>query len=162
MPKIRPSTASRFTPNPKADDEIRSAVTAIKGILTLQIIDGHKKTLISRMIWAITEAHGKYKTRFRSEGAVTSNCRMQHEHVYPRRELIAEIMKDPDRCENILANAVACVVTEEEHKLLTRVSRENPDLKGWDRYKKAGITVYDMQSDGKYIDPSNGGTRFGV
>jgi hypothetical protein len=99
------------------------------------------------MIWAITEAHGKYKTRFRSEGVRnTPDCKIQHEHVSPRRELIGEIMKDPENCERILKDAVACVVTEEEHRLLTKVSKENPQLKGWQRYKEAGITVYDMRT----------------
>jgi hypothetical protein len=153
MPKNKLTTAKRFVPNSKAEEEIRSAVTAIKGILTLQIMDEHKKTLISRMIWAITEAHGKYKTRFRSGGVLmTADCKIQHEHVYPRKELIDEIMEAPENCDRILENAVACVVTEEEHRLLTKISKENADLNGWDRYKKAGITVYDMLTGGKYID----------
>jgi hypothetical protein len=153
MPKNRLSTAKKFAPNSKADEEMRSAVTAIKGILALQIMDKHKKKLISRMIWAITEAHGKYKTRFRSEAVLTTaDCKMQHEHVYPRKELIEEIMKVPENCERILEKAVACVVTEQEHRLLNKVSKENPNVNGWDRYKKAGITVYGMLSGEKYID----------
>lgn len=131
MPKNSLATAKRFVPNPKADEVIKSAITAIKGILVLQINNEHKETLISRMVWAITEAHGKYTTRFRSEGVLTNaDCKIQHEHVYTRKELIAKILKDPAQCEKILDNAVACVVTEDEHRLLTRVSKENPRLKG--------------------------------
>src|SRR4029434_2345460 len=99
MPKNNLSTATkRFLPKKQADEEVRSAVTAIKGILTLPINDAHKKSLISRMIWAITEAHGKWTTRFRSEGRLTvMGCSIQHEHVYPRSELIAEIIEAPEK-----------------------------------------------------------------
>jgi hypothetical protein len=150
MPKNKLATAK--VPDSRADDIVRSAVSAIRGILPLDIINEHKRILISRMIWAITEAHGKYKTRFRSEGVLTvPDCKIQHEHVFTRKELISEIMNNPENCERILENAVACVVTEEEHKALTKVGREHPNLKGWDRYRRAGITVYDMLSREKYL-----------
>jgi hypothetical protein len=64
-------------------------------------------------------------------------------------------MNSPENCERILENAVACVVTEEEHRALTKVGRENPTLKGWDRYRKAGITVYDMRTHERYVDSSD-------
>jgi hypothetical protein len=152
MPKNRLTTSKSFVPDPRADDIVRSAVAAIKGILPLEIINEHKRTHLSRMIWAITEAHGKYKTRFRSQGVLTApDCKIQHEHVFTRKELISEIMKNPESCERILENAVACVVTEEEHRALTTVGREHPNLKGWDRYRQAGITVYDMLSRERYL-----------
>jgi hypothetical protein len=38
---------------------------------------------------------------------------------------------------------VACLVTVEEHKLLSA----QKGVSGWDRYRDAGIVVYDMEPD---------------
>ncbi len=35
--------------------------------------------------------------------------------------------------------AIGCVVLRSEHTTLTKVSKDNPDLEGWDRYDAAKI-----------------------
>jgi len=45
---------------------------AIADILRMgaEVLEEHKKALISRMLWKITEANGKYTTRYQSESAL--------------------------------------------------------------------------------------------
>ena len=63
--------------------------------------------------------------------------------MIPRKQLVAAIMLNPERARDIAHTAIGCVVTKQEHDYLTRITREQPDLAGWDRYKAAGITVID-------------------
>ena len=35
-------------------------------------------------------------------------------------------------------------MTEDEHKILTKASKEDPDLVGWERYRVANIRVFDL------------------
>jgi hypothetical protein len=43
-----------------------SVTIAIEGCLTLPILERHKRDLMSGMLWKITEARGKFTTRYRS------------------------------------------------------------------------------------------------
>jgi len=134
----RQSTGSQNT--------VIDATKAVRAIMRLKINPGVKKPLLSRCIWLITEANEKYRLRFRSEEALgAAKKELRHEHVFPRRDLIRALMRSTSSVKRILKKAVACVVTEDEHRRLDRVSRENPRLEGWKRYKVAGIRVYDVQ-----------------
>ena len=70
---------------------------------------------------------------------------VQHEHVFPRKKLSLRILNDPINIEKYLKDVVGCVVTVNEHNLLSIAEKSNPELDGWDRYKAAGIVVYDME-----------------
>ena len=137
-----------YTPHEDRDIRIRSAVTAIKALLDLDLYPSHKKELISVCIWKITEADGKLRTRYRSVGSlnVSSGTKLQHEHVFERKSLIQRLLDQKEEVQIILNDAIGCVVTKEEHDYLSRVSRENPDLEGWGRYKIAGIQVFDLET----------------
>jgi hypothetical protein len=57
--------------------------------------------------------------------------------------MIALLIKArPDEVDRILQDAVGCTVTNEEHRLLKRFDGEY----GWERYRKAGLTVIDTQT----------------
>lgn len=124
---------------------LESAITLVQAVLALNILDTQKRDVINVMLWRITESRGKYTTRFRSTAAraAPKGTKLQHEHVIPRKELITAIMHEPMRAGEFLRSAVACTVTEEEHKRLTDVTRKQPHLKGWERYEAAGITWVD-------------------
>ena len=130
------------------DRDIRklSAFDAVKAILPLDLYIPHKRELLKVCIWKITEANGKYKTRYRSIGALNENKsgNLQHEHVVEMKSLIDRLLYEPAKYNDILNDAIACVVTKEEHGILTKVSREFDNLNGWGRYKKAGITAFDL------------------
>jgi len=119
---------------------IRSAITAIEAIVPLDLYPAHKKELLSVCIWKVTEADGKSKVRYWSEGAVENqSAKLQHEHVHERKELITRLLSG-ESVRSVIADAVACMVTIEEHGKLGASSEL-----GWQRYKEAGIRVYDAK-----------------
>lgn len=126
-------------------DVLESAITLVEATLALNILDRHKQDVINGMLWSITQARGKYTTRFRSTEAMTApkGTKLQHEHVIPRKELISAIIKEPLRARELLTTAIACTVTVKEHQRLTAISREQPELRGWSRYEAAGIVWHD-------------------
>jgi hypothetical protein len=54
---------------PTEAEIIASAITAIEAALTLPILERHKRDLINGMLWKLTEARGKYTTRYQSAAA---------------------------------------------------------------------------------------------
>ncbi|MBI5599476.1 MAG: hypothetical protein HY890_07035 [Deltaproteobacteria bacterium] len=151
-----------YIPHKKRDERIKSAVTAIKVIVPLDIIESLKKGLISKCFWQITEADGKYETRYRSKGALDLYDRgnskelkkkLRHEHVFEKKRLIKKVIENPDKIEDIAGSAIGCTVTKEEHK---RLSHSNPDFEGWERYKAADIKIYDLKERKEHqIPPLN-------
>ncbi len=144
-----------FIENEKSLNVLRSAEEVIKCIICNEkVLDKHKKGVISLMIWMVTERYGKYNTRYRSEKTKEMICwnrGMRHEHINGRKGLICDMLKNPKKISVILENAIACVVTKEEHEILNKIDKNKPNLKGWERYKEAKIKVYDMQMN-KFLE----------
>lgn len=110
------------------------------------------KYLIDKVVWGVTTCVDKHKLNLRyiSEGAKGVFAKLgsasvsaaeknslrktlRHEHVVPRRLMIQKLMgADPA----VLTEAVACVVTIDEHAQLG-------DGAGWERYWTAKIRVWD-------------------
>ena len=133
-----------FKRHRESDDRIRSAIAAIKGILPLPLTKPHRRRFLSLALWKLTEADGKYKTRFQSKCSIgLPRSDLRHEHVYRREKMISDLIANPEQVDRIAARAVACVVTKEEHERLHKIERE---LDGWERYKRAGIVVIDTQT----------------
>ncbi len=88
--------------------------------------------------------------RYWSSGALDTRARtgsfkgLNHEHVYTQKDLIRRMIAEPDRVAEIMATAVACIVTVDEHRRLGDAERANRELRGWDRYAAAGIEVHDL------------------
>ena len=137
-----------YRTHPDADERIRSATAAAKAIVRLDLYPAHKRELLSICIWKITEAApiSKYQTRYRSRATESApESELAHDHVYQRKSLNDAMIKNPESVDQVLRTAVACVVTRSEHDALTRISREFPDLDGWERYKRAGIEIVDYE-----------------
>jgi hypothetical protein len=122
---------------------VESATVAIESCVHLPILERHKRDIISGLLWKITEANGKYTTRYRSNAAMQEGAKLQHDHVFTRKDLTTRIIAEPERAREILQDAIACVVTVDEHK---RLSRLGDSIRGWDRYTAAGIEVVDTAS----------------
>lgn len=109
-----------------------------------------RKEVLSKYVLVLLThgtANGKYGTRYRSKGAleVTNPATLDHEHVYPRKWLIEQMLDSPSAVELVLTHfAIACTVTTDEHRLLARAEKANPKLAGWERYHAAGVEVIDM------------------
>ncbi len=135
-----------FKPHADRSARIESAKTAIHAITALDLYPAHKKELLSICIWKITQADGKYKVRYWSEGSVRADKRnLRHEHVVERKELIQRLLAG-EEVESVVADAIACIVTKVEHALLGK-----NQASGWSRYHEAGIRIYDSM-DGKWLN----------
>ena len=111
-----------------------------------ELLTKHRKKMLSEVLWLISEADGKYSTRYRSVEVVrlaskepNSSTKIQHEHVFPRKKITERILQNPALLDQLLSETVACVVTEQEHKCLKN-SKE-----GWQRYEE--VPVYDMSTN---------------
>ena len=135
-----------FIASPKANDKIVSAIKIAQAIVGIEIIEQHKKKILTEVQWLISEAHGKYTTKYRTAGALSDgNESIQHEHVFPRKKLSLRILNDPESIELYLKDVIGCVVTVSEHDALSKAEKIAPELDGWERYKAAGIVVYDIE-----------------
>lgn len=137
---------------PDADKIVASARSAIACILGMgnDVLEEHKKVLISRMIWKITEAHGKYNTRYCSEKALkASKDDRRHDHVWTRKLMVERILEDPGVLEHEVQLAIGCIVTKAEHSNLTEFDKM---CDGWERYKMAGIAVLDLKENTRISD----------
>ena len=61
--------------------------------------------------------------------------------------MIEKILIAPSDYEKILDYAIGCIVTEEEHRLLNEIDKENPDIDGWERYRLADIKIFDIKEN---------------
>ena len=114
------------------------------------MLEKHKKTLISQMIWKITEANGKYNTRYISKNArKASKDERRHDHVWTRKGMVERILKDPDVLEHEIQRAIGCTVIKDEHDDLTRFDTL---CDGWERYKSARIAVWDLKENTRISD----------
>ncbi len=113
--------------------------------------------MISEALWWITEADGKYSTRFRTKKVVDlavdkdgngngGDIKIQHEHVHPRSEVSKKLLTNPEAyidnpeaLDKVIEQTIGCIVTAEEHRSLKK------GKKGWERYE--GVTVYDMKEE---------------
>jgi hypothetical protein len=112
------------------------------------------KEFIKLGLWKVSEAEaGKYSTRYRSLKSRREGARVQHDHVMERAKIADELIAHPERMDEILDTVIGCVVTKNEHRRLTEISRLNPDLDGWDRYAAAGIVVIDTMTGERMILP---------
>ena len=138
-----------FKQHPQSETRKLSAATLIKYLLALknpEILPTHVRQLLHVLLWKVTEAEGgKYKTRFKSQRAIdcSDKSQLRHDHVVPRTKMIAALKKAPDKVDDILKSAIGCIVTTEEHALLSRFDKE---CDGWDRYEKAGVIVIDTRT----------------
>lgn len=136
--------------SPHKDSERRQASAVALATAVLQarsdMYAAHVREVLSIAVWKFTECDGKYTTRFRSEGAMFAKSNaVHHEHVVTRKSLVDRLLIEPHNVSSIFADAIGCVVLRSEHSLLAAAEKTNPGLSGWDRYRKAGIVVWDLR-----------------
>lgn len=123
------------------------------------MLPAHRKHLLKLAQWWVTEADGKWKTRFRSVEVVRlarddphSDVLINHEHVYGRAELADRMLRDHGQVDDILELCVGCIVTVEEHRRLSAQRHQ----RGWDRYLEAKVPVLDTAAAGWPVYPYAG------
>jgi hypothetical protein len=88
-------TASVYRPDPQGEQRRRSIRAVIKLVLNFyapEVLPDHIRDLIDTMLWKLTEADGKYNTRYRSQVALNSSGKLIHEHVYPKKQMIDRLV----------------------------------------------------------------------
>jgi len=128
----------------------RSALKLAQHILAIKdndVLPKHIGEILHIIVWKVTEANGKHGTRYISEGVYNGQGPVRHEHVLTRKHLVERMLREPDNVPQVLDTAIGCLVTKEEHHLLTKASR----FEGWDRYREAGIRVFDRREQ-KWIE----------
>lgn len=148
---------------PDRADAVRKDAIALArfAVTSPDLRDVTRKELLSKYVLILLThgtSHGKYGTRYRSADAldVMDPSTLEHEHVYPRKWLIEQLMAVPEGVEMILNTfAIACTVTKDEHRRLEAAERTDPDLIGWERYHAAGVAVTDLAT-GELVPQSVG------
>jgi len=110
------------------------------------MLDIHLHRLLGELIWKLTEAEGKRNTQYWSRAAVscTEERQLCHEHVITKQDLIDQLLRaEPWEAEKILGQAVACTVTLDEHKQLSKCDKR---AKGWNRYDLAKVDVINRRT----------------
>lgn len=136
-----------FKTHANAEARKRSAVGLIKLLLQKSegILQEHRDECINVALWKLTQAESthKHRTRFCSEAAQTAPEEdLRHDHVFQRGVMVKALIKcSPDEVDQILANAVACTITHDEHIAINK----HKNLDGWERYRAADIKVLDMK-----------------
>ncbi len=128
------------------------------------IIDWVIDDIIDTWIWKITESPGPRKdTKYSGQRYWTTEAiecyltnleegkrgkelyqRLRHEHVYEKKKIINEIIKNPTDSRHVISSleiVIACVIEKEEHSKLVK------EAVGWKRYLGEKIRVIDLLKD---------------
>lgn len=103
-----------------------------------------KKLMLHRVIWLVVESTGNFYCRYRSAGVIAGTGEhIQRDHIFTRKELVAELLTGSADVKDIIARAQCCVVTHAEHVALSKASKLH---RGFDRYTNAvpPVAVHDM------------------
>jgi hypothetical protein len=100
-----------------------------------------KKRMLNHAVWEVSIALGNFAPEFRSRGVLEGEhgTKIQREHVYKRKEIVAAVLAKREPLDSIFKRIIHCIVTKEEHAQLKRVL-ETED--GWARYRSASIDVF--------------------
>jgi len=140
---------SSWHENPDVAAVKQSALRLARTIaeLDVDVLLTHKRKLLRDVVWIVTEANGKGNTRYVSEAVYSGQGPIRHEHVLPIKYLVGRMLESPETISQVLDSAIGWLVTEGEHRLLP----SNSAGEGWDRYRQAGIRVFD-RLEGKWLD----------
>jgi hypothetical protein len=134
----------RFVATARTTQRLAEIRVLLDGIRQLPIGLALKRTMLIQAIWQVAECTGSFYSRYRSERVIKrQGLRIQRDQIYKKPTLIAELLAAQRDLDAIIQQAQCCVVTEDEHRKLHKVDTR---LDGWDRYRAAGIAIYDMAS----------------
>lgn len=125
---------------------VDDAKAVINAVLPLNVDKRIKKNVINLMIWHISGSDATEKSRYITEKA--KNCPDSETitaQVNPLGNLAVKILENPLSFDTIMQSVISCTVSKDELKELSRIDKENPGLQGWQRFKKAQITIYDTE-----------------
>lgn len=131
-----------FVADPKKEVLLEEAILVAETVFALSVSTKTKKRVFDSTMWWVSERHGKYSTRFRTSKSLLQTTGLRHDHVFPRKQLWDMVERGANIRET-LSFCVGCVVTSDEHSLLSQTEKKCSESYGWLRYKNAGIEVID-------------------
>jgi hypothetical protein len=147
---------SSYKDDDRADDRELSAIRLAQAVLGAEgVVDPHRKEMLGIAVWKYTEAKSsKYGLRYRTPAAISAGptVKLQHEHVRTKAAIVQELLAaGPSLAPVVLSSAVGCVVTKDEHAMLTALPKS---YQGWARYSAAGLSVIDGVT-GRSVEPGS-------
>lgn len=136
----------QYIPSRSLQSDLADIKVLLGCLRKLEIAQPIKRRMLVHGLWQIAIATGNTQSsffgRYRSEGVIReTGLKIERDHIYRKENLIEQLLEgDPD-LDAIIARAQCCVVTQPEHDRLGAVDKR---IDGWERYRVAGITVYDM------------------
>lgn len=150
MTKIRRIHRKPFRERADLGKRLTALSRVIQSLRDSDLPEDSKKRMLNNAVWEITIALGNFAPEFRSKGVLQSDVgtKLEREHVFKRKKIVADILSRSDHLESILSRLIHCVVTKEEHSKLRAVLDEED---GWSRYRAAGVDVYRVRNTGPEI-----------
>lgn len=134
-----------FVIDPKKEALLEESIVVAEAVFALSVSTETKKRVFCSTMWWVSERYGKYSTRFRSKKSLSQMNDLRHDHVFPRKDLWF-VVERAASVREALSLCVGCVVTKDEHLLLSQTEKQFRDSSGWLRYKNAGIEVIDCMT----------------
>lgn len=114
----------------------------IDSIRQMEIGTPLKKRMLVHAIWEIAKASGNFCSRYRSDRVIQNpGFRIQRDHIFKKSTLVEELLSPTPDIDRVMEQALCCIVTRDEHERLHGI---DVNFDGWDRYRDARISVYDM------------------
>jgi len=133
-----------YKPSKDEADKLSDIELLLRTIRSTNINKKTKKVMLDRIVWLVVESTGNFYGRYRSAGTLMCDgSRIQRDHIFTRKRLVAELLNDEADLKDIINRAQCCIVTQREHAALSKASKQ---FTGWERYKHASppVVVYDM------------------
>lgn len=97
MIRLANEASLAYQRHPLAEERLSSAASLVKGLLQMPgLIPEHRREFLKLALWKVTEAEGrtKYKTQFRSRGAISSppGTKLEHDHVFQRSLMVDALL----------------------------------------------------------------------
>jgi hypothetical protein len=141
MTRIRLRHRKPYHERPDLKERLAALQEVIASLRDCNLPRDSKKRMLNHAIWEFTLALGNFAPEFRSQGVLDGDVgtKIEREHVYKRKQIVADIMAKEEPLEAVLKRVVHCVVTKEEHARLKSISATED---GWLRYHSACIEVF--------------------
>ena len=135
-----PKHAYPYLPSPNEEEHLADVETLIRDLQRIKINPRVQKMMLDRAIWLIVELTGNFYSRYRSVEVITKpGARIQRDHIYTRKALVAELQAGASNVRSIIDRASCCIVTKDEHDRLSKVPKS---VVGWERYRAAVPPVF--------------------
>src|SRR5258708_3462133 len=138
-----PEHCKQYVPPATIPQQLAEIKAVLDALRRLPIAKPLKKSMLDWALWQVTFATGntqkKFLGRWRTERVIREvGLKIERDHVYQRKTLLEELLGPSPDLDRIIAQAQSCMVlTADEHKTLNRID-------GGEKYRRAGIIVYDM------------------